>query len=129
MDTGGFEFSDLVAPHPRDQTQVIVVAPLAFAVVFPWTDAAMLALERIFLRPADLTKFGAFGETQKNRLQMAVVREVIVQPKPLLFAVAENDVAQFGHPPLQAFEMLAVVAELDQVVGLAVRPSLVSMTS
>ena len=74
MDTGGFEFSDLIAPHPRDQTQVIVVAPLAFAVVFPWTNAAMLALERIFLRPADLTKFGAFGETQKNRLQMTIVR-------------------------------------------------------
>ena len=40
-----------------------------------------------------------------------------MQSKPLLFAVTENDVAQFGHPPLQAFEMLAVVAQLDQVVG------------
>ncbi len=47
---------------------------------------------------------------------MAVVRHVIVEPKALLAAVAEDDVAEVGNAALQPFEVLAVVAQLHEIV-------------
>ncbi len=47
-----------------------------------------------------------------------------MQPEPPLGSVAEDDVTELRHPPLQALQVLAVVAELDDVVRLRGEPKL-----
>ena len=55
---------------------------------------------------------------------MPVVGEVVAQPIVPFFTAAQHDVAVLGHAALQAFEVLAVVADLDQKIGLGMQREL-----
>ncbi len=60
----------------------------------------------------------AAGELQKRSLQMPVIREVVVEAKCQLIVVAEDHVAERRYRALQTREVLAVVADLHEIVRL-----------
>ncbi len=119
VDPARIEAPDLVAPHPCDQTQVVVRLARRGAGIRPFADLAMIAFFRI---PAGRCLIRTLR--QEALFDVAVVRRVIVDAETLLLAAAENDVAILWHRTRSAREMLAVIAELNQKVRLGAQGQL-----
>src|SRR5579871_2101631 len=103
---------------------MIVVAALLLARVVPRTKLAMRTFKRIRFDCIGVAGYRRSGKLQKAALEPPVVRNVVVEQEFVLGAVAEQHVGVLRQPPLQPFEMLAVVAKLDEVIWLGIEAEL-----
>jgi hypothetical protein len=112
-DALALEPQNLVAPHPRDKAQVIVLAP-----------ARLAALEEV----APRTERHRQRVDVDSRLDRAdepltdavVVRKEVVDAQALPLARPEHDVHPRGHPSLDPCDLLGVEAKLEDIGGLRV---------
>src|SRR5579871_1711257 len=70
-DAGRLDLGDLIAAHPRDEAQMVVVAPQSLAVVVPRANRAVPAFDRIV--PRAFLARGSACELQESALEMPIV--------------------------------------------------------
>ena len=107
------ESPDLVAPHPRDEAEVVVLAPARLAPLLELAPVAERDRQRVDVDPRlDLAN--------EPLAHAVVVGEEVGDAQALPLVRTEHDVHPLGHRPLDPRDLLGVEAELQHVGGLRV---------
>ena len=104
---------DLVAPHPRDEAEVVVLTPARLASLLEVAPVAERDRQRVDVDPRR-------DRADEPRAHAVVVGEEVGDAKAVARASAEHDVHPLGHGALNARDLLGVEAELEHVGGLRV---------
>ena len=107
------EPGDLVAADVRDATRMVIALPLRLAELLEVAERAMRDGHRVGVEPG-------LDRGDEPIADAAVVGGEVVEPERVALAGAEHDVHQLGLAPLDAGDLLAVEAELEDVTRLRV---------
>jgi hypothetical protein len=105
VDSAGLELGDLVAAHPRDQREVVVLITALCAAIAP--GAAPTIRDRNRIRILRLSEILAEGTIKRPIIGGVRLKRVGAKR-----SVAEHDMEGARRVPLETFDLLAVEAEL-----------------